>query len=90
VNGDFCYACDGTGERDFLSGAKCYHCDGTGWRDDFDEDLDEYLDDGPQCDVCGGAGDVPTADYESYFGAQMKPCPRCHGTLDGLGHGKLS
>ena len=42
------------------------------------------------CDRCGGAGDVPTAEYESYFGAQMKPCPKCHGTLEGLGHGRLS
>lgn len=30
---DLCYACDGTGERDFLSGASCLECNGTGWRD---------------------------------------------------------
>ena len=40
MNGDFCYACDGTGERDFLSGAKCYDCNGTGWIEDLDEDDD--------------------------------------------------
>lgn len=34
---DFCYYCDGTGERDFLSGAKCYECNGTGWVDRDDE-----------------------------------------------------
>ena len=57
--------------------------------DSFEEDCDEddYL---PQCVECGDAGEVPTFDYESYFGAQMKPCPKCHGKIDGLGHGKLS
>ncbi len=34
---DFCHHCDGTGERDFLSGAKCYECNGTGWIDRADE-----------------------------------------------------
>lgn len=47
MSGDFCYACDGTGERDFLSGAKCYDCNGTGWRDDPDPDDEPYLDDEP-------------------------------------------
>lgn len=42
------------------------------------------------CPRCEGQGDVPTEYYESYFGAQMKPCPQCHGKLDGLGHGRLS
>lgn len=28
---DLCYACDGTGERDCLSGARCLECGGTGW-----------------------------------------------------------
>lgn len=27
---DICYDCDGTGERDWLSGAPCRRCDGTG------------------------------------------------------------
>lgn len=45
---DFCYVCDGTGERDFISGAKCYECNGIGWidRDDepefTDEEQEEY------------------------------------------------
>lgn len=52
--------------------------------DDFDDDSE------PLCMTCGGSGDVPTADYESYLGAMMKPCPQCHGTLDGPGHGPLS
>ena len=29
--GDICHHCDGTGERDFLSGARCLECNGTGW-----------------------------------------------------------
>jgi DnaJ-class molecular chaperone len=28
---DICYACDGTGERCWLSGAPCFYCNGTGW-----------------------------------------------------------
>ena len=54
-----------------------------------DEDYDDFIN-GRSCDRCDGTGEVPTMDYESYFGAQLKPCPKCHGTLDGLGHGPLS
>lgn len=43
MSGDICPYCDGTGERDFLSGARCYECNGTGWIWDRDPD-DEYLD----------------------------------------------
>lgn len=43
--GDLCYHCDGTGERDFLSGARCYECDGTGWIEDRDFDEDPPEDD---------------------------------------------
>lgn len=43
MSGDFCYHCDGTGERDFISGARCLWCNGTGWREDPEPD-DEYLD----------------------------------------------
>ena len=39
---DICPHCDGSGERDFLSGAKCYECDGTGWKEDSDPDEDEW------------------------------------------------
>lgn len=47
--GDLCYYCDGTGERDFLSGAPCHECGGTGWRDDPpDEDCDYG-----SCERCG-------------------------------------
>jgi len=62
-------------------------------RDDFGPDDAEYWLNDPdedRCRECDGAGEVPTADYESYFGAMMKPCPRCYGRLDGLGHGRLS
>lgn len=38
--GDLCYYCDGTGERDFLSGARCLYCNRTGWRDEPDEEED--------------------------------------------------
>lgn len=31
------------------------------------------------CDECQGDGKVVTADFESYFGANYKPCPVCHG-----------
>jgi len=84
---DICPHCDGTGERDFLSGARCFECGGSGIIEGLDEDeiYDEY-----KCYVCMDEGEVPTADYESYFGAMMKPCPACHGKTEGLGHGKLS
>jgi DnaJ-class molecular chaperone len=51
---------------------------------------DEYEDDEHWCPRCQGEGQVPTADYESYLGAQMKPCPECHRVTDGIGHGPLS
>lgn len=41
---DICPNCDGTGVRDFLSGAKCYHCNGTGIIEDTDDDEDEEFD----------------------------------------------
>lgn len=62
-------------------------CDPYDWEED--EFRDEY-DPARDCGRCQGTGEVPTADYESYLGAQMKPCPQCHGKLDGLGHGPLS
>lgn len=55
-----------------------------------DPDYDDPRDDPNWCDYCWGAGEVPTLDYESYFGAMMKPCPQCHGKLYGTGHGRLS
>lgn len=82
---DICYACDGTGDRCFLSAAPCRECGGTGWLDDEEEDENH-----PECLTCWDSGEVPTHDYESYFGAQMKPCPDCMKTLNGIGHGKLS
>ena len=59
----------------------------------FDPDDAEYWLNEPdpdRCPRCDGSGEVTTCDYESYFGAMMKPCPQCHGTLDGIGHGRLS
>lgn len=44
TSGDFCYHCDGTGEREWLSGAPCYECGGSGWRED-----EEYC---GSCDRC--------------------------------------
>lgn len=38
--GELCDYCDGTGERDFLSGARCLYCDGTGWREDEEDDFE--------------------------------------------------
>lgn len=50
-------------------------------RDPFDEDEDEGdpTRDPDWCDECEGRGKVTTADYESYFGANYKPCPKCVG-----------
>lgn len=42
---DICPNCDGTGVRDFLSGAKCYHCNGTGIIEDSDDDDEEFDED---------------------------------------------
>lgn len=35
--GDICQRCDGTGERDVLSGARCLECNGTGWIEEPEE-----------------------------------------------------
>jgi hypothetical protein len=42
---DECPYCEGSGERDFLSGAKCYERDGKGYLEDANLDDDEYDDD---------------------------------------------
>lgn len=49
--------------------------------DPFDEseDWEDPTQDADWCDVCQGRGKVTTADYESYFGACYKPCPKCGG-----------
>lgn len=67
------------------SASRCYQDDE--WES---EQFDDEYDPANDCPRCHGEGEIPTADYESYFGAQMKPCPQCHGKLDGLGHGRLS
>ena len=54
------------------------------------DDMRDEFDPATDCHCCQGTGEVPTADYESYFGAMMKPCPVCHGTTDAVGHGRLS
>ncbi len=48
-----------------------------------DDDLRGYEeeDDSMACPRCGDSGKVPTADYESYFGAMYKPCPLCRENL---------
>jgi DnaJ-class molecular chaperone len=45
------------------------------------EFVDEY-DHENDCPRCQGSGEVPTADYESYFGQNYKPCPMCGGNGD--------
>jgi DnaJ-class molecular chaperone len=50
--------------------------------DPFDEDDEQDGDpeeDPDWCPRCQGTGKVTTADYESYFGANYKPCPLCGG-----------
>ncbi len=63
---DFCYVCDGTGERDFLSGAKCYECNGTGWMpeppeltDEERDQLDEFYDREEEHDIADGRWRYP-------------------------------
>lgn len=48
------------------------------WKDD--DECNGY-DEGeaPECLRCQGRGKVPTEDFESYFGADYKPCPVCGG-----------
>lgn len=41
---DICSMCDGSGTRDFLSGAMCYACNGIGHHEDSDPDDEEYDD----------------------------------------------
>lgn len=48
-----------------------------GYWDEMDDDYDDQSD--PPCITCGGAGKVVTMDYESYLGANYKPCPTCGG-----------
>ena len=43
------------------------------------DDQDECDDREEECLRCGGEGRITTADYESYFGADFKPCPMCYG-----------
>lgn len=52
-----------------------------GYDDDWDIDS--------VCPRCHGVGKITTLDYESYFGAQYKPCPQCYGD-DCLGEPPLS
>ena len=56
----------------------------SGRGDDFDpwnEDCHHgmYFDPDVDCLTCRGSGRVTTEGYESYFGANYKPCPDCHG-----------
>lgn len=46
---------------------------------DYDDWADLDYDPDRDCPRCQGDGKVPTADYESYFGAMHKPCPECNG-----------
>ena len=50
---DECSYCDGTGMRDFLSGAKCHDCNGRGFIEDSDPDDEEY-EESMRCEDCGG------------------------------------
>lgn len=47
---------------------------------DYDEEREyDPFTDPDWCDECQGTGRVVTADFESYLGANYKPCPRCEG-----------
>ena len=45
----------------------------------YDPNYDPMKDDPDWCEECQGEGRVTTADFESYFGADYKPCPKCGG-----------
>jgi len=47
-----------------------------------DDDDDNHCDGDQDCYRCGGSGEVPTRDFESYLGKMVKPCPHCYGGLD--------
>lgn len=47
--------------------------------DEWHEEDDSREDDPDCCPECQGEGKVVTHDYESYFGANYKPCPVCGG-----------
>lgn len=51
------------------------------WCDDGCDDEYDPFTDHDWCNECQGEGRVPTLDYESYFGADYKPCPVCRGDL---------
>lgn len=52
-----CAYCDGTGERDFLSGARCYHCDGKGYVEESDDDFEDDDFDNDLSEEWGRRGD---------------------------------
>ncbi|OAP40392.1 hypothetical protein AU381_00250 [Sinorhizobium glycinis] len=60
-----CDECDGTGERDWLSGAKCYACNGTGIEPD-------------ECPECCGSGIEFVA--AGHGNINEEPCFYCDGT----------
>ena len=66
---DICYHCDGTGERDLLSGARCYECNGTGIKPEPPDD--EY-----PCYWCDGTGDEEFDNDDS----PSKTCHICQGS----------
>lgn len=47
--------------------------------DELDEDGYDPFTDPDWCPKCQGRGKITTADYESYYGANYKPCPECAG-----------
>ena len=48
--------------------------------DDWEEDeFVDYFDPFTDCPTCQGSGRVTTEDFESYNGANYKPCPECRG-----------
>ena len=43
------------------------------------DDFEDHYDPSEDCPTCRGTGRVTTDDYESYLGANYKPCPACAG-----------
>jgi len=79
---EICPYCDGSGERNFLSGAKCYECNGTGVIEDadpddcdWDDDNLDATDDSPLTPppMSGNCAGVPSVE-SSKRGQQLSHC----------------
>jgi len=67
--------------KDDERGSDSSHCSASDWEyEQFVQSMEYDVDN--DCPRCQGSGEVTTADYESYFGKNYKPCPMCGGNGD--------